>query len=147
MNIYSIELFNKYFFLVNFVKTLLAEHWYGWRNTWMDSWCFRVCKYFYFKRWNNHIQRRINEKQVKNWGKSIGFIQQENVTKSSNGPPFGTFSREKWKLTISCQKDQRVETIIFGQLDHFWAALWTKKIVLSQNRDFENGVIVKISKS
>ena len=27
--------------------------------------------------------------------KNIGFIQQENVTKSSYGPPFGTFSRGK----------------------------------------------------
>ena len=48
---------------------------------------------------------------------------------------------------IYCQKDQHVETIIFGQLDHFWAALWTKKFALSQNCNFENGVIVKISNS
>ena len=27
--------------------------------------------------------------------KKKGFIQQENVTKSSNGPPFGKFSRGK----------------------------------------------------
>ena len=67
--------------------------------------------------------------------------------KLSNGPPFGSFSMEKWKSLISCQNDQWVETIIFCKLDHFWAALWTKKNFPSQNRNFENGVIVKISKS
>ena len=28
------------------------------------------------------------------------------------GPPFGSFSREIWKLLIFCQKDQYIETII-----------------------------------
>ena len=47
--------------------------------------------------------------------------------KFSNGPPFGSFSRVKWKSLISCQNDQCVETIIFCKLDHFWVAIRTKK--------------------
>ena len=62
------------------------------------------------------------------------------MKKSSNGPPFGSFSREKLKTLISCKNDQRVKTIIFYKLDHFWAALWTKNLFPFQNRNFENGV-------
>ena len=61
-------------------------------------------------------------------------------------PPFERFQGENKKLPFSCQKNQHVKTIIFGQLDSFWAGLWSKFFFLSQNRDFENGVIVKISK-
>ena len=41
-------------------------------------------------------------------------------------PPLDHSQVEKLKLLIFCQKDQRVETIIFCKLDNFWAALWTK---------------------
>ena len=61
-------------------------------------------------------------------------------------PPLDIF-KGKIKMPISYQNDQRIETIIFCKLDHFSAALWTKKFFPSQNRNFENGVIVKISKS
>ena len=61
-------------------------------------------------------------------------------------PPLNNFQGKKKKLLISCHNNQYIETIIFCKLDHFWAALWTKKIFPSQNRDFENGVIVKIYK-
>ena len=53
----------------------------------------------------------------------------------------------KGKIKISCRNNQCIETIIFCKLDHFWAALRTKKFFPPQNRDFENGVIFKISKS
>ena len=62
-------------------------------------------------------------------------------------PPLDPFQGEKLNLLISCQNDQHAETIIFRKLDHSWAALWTKNLFPSQNHDFENGVIVKISKS
>ena len=77
----------------------------------------------------------------------LDFVQQEYEKNYPMVPPLDHFQGKKWKSLISCQNDQRIETIIFCKLDHFWAALWTKKIFPSQNRDFENGVIVKISKS
>ena len=91
-----------------------------------------------FRRLNNPSQRRRGYEQVKK--------EERKCKKPSNGPPFGSFSREKLKLLISCQNNQCVKTIIFWKVDHFWATLWTKKTFHSQNRNFENGVIVKISK-
>ena len=61
-------------------------------------------------------------------------------------PLWIVFKGKNTKWLISCQNDQRIERIIFCKLDHFWAALWTKKSLPSQNRVFENGVIVKMFK-
>ena len=72
---------------------------------------------------------------------------QQKTKKNFHWPPFGSFSKEKQKLLISCQNDQRIKTITFCKLDHFWATLWTNYFSPSQNLDFENGVIVKISKA
>ena len=122
-----------------------AECSFGWRNTWTVPQCVSVYKYSYLRMLNNPSQRRRGDKQAKT-SKIIGFYAVKNGKKSSNGPPFGSFSREKKKTLISCQNDQCLRTIIFCKLDHFWAALWTKNLFPSQNRDFENGVIVKIQK-
>ena len=100
-----------------------------------------------FKRLDNPSQRRRSYNQVKNKQNCRVSSNHKIGKKTYNVPPFESFSMEKLILLISCQNDQHIEAIIFCKLDHFWAALWTKKIFPSQNRDFENGVIVKISKS
>ena len=103
-----------------------TRYWFGWCYPWSAPKWVCVYKYDVFMRISNV------------W---------ENGKKSSNGPPFGSFSREKLKFLISCQNDQRVETIIFCKLNHFWVVLWTKIFFPFQIHNFENGVIVKISKS
>ena len=63
--------------------------------------------------------------------KLYGFINQENAKQSSNGPPFESFSRKNKKIAHLLPE----------------RSLWTKTIFPSQNHDFKNGVIIKISKS
>ena len=71
--------------------------------------------------------------------KIVGFYAAKQWEKTSNGPPLGSFSREKVKLLIFCQNDSASRRSFFAN--------WTKKIFPTQNRNFDNGVIVKISKS
>ena len=62
---------------------------------------------------------------MRRWDKQVNTNQILKMWKFfSNGPPFGSFLREKWKSLIFCQNDQWVKMIIFCKLDHFWAALW-----------------------
>ena len=128
-----------------FVAQKLAELNLGercWRNTWTGpDLCGRttmlVC-------WGGITL--CSWKQARNnWktSKIVGFERKKNAPMV---PPLDRFQGEKWKWLISCQNDQRVERIIFCKLDHFWAALWTKKSLPSQNRVFENGVFFEIFK-
>ena len=60
--------------------------------------------------------------------------------------------RETTETSLGCAgpssaQAQCIETIIFCELDHFWAALWTKIFFPTQNRNVENGVIVKSQRS
>ena len=49
-----------------------------------------------------------------------GFTKQKvEEKKSSNGPPFKSFSRDEENSLIFCQNDQRIKTIIFCIVDHF----------------------------
>ena len=67
-----------------------------------------------------------------------GFYATKSLKKSSNGPPFGSFSIAR---TISASRQSFFANLTFERRSGL------KKLFPSQNHDFENGVLVKISKS
>ena len=118
-----------------------------WRNTWTGPKCDFVYKYNEFMMFENPSLRKRHYEQAKNY-QNIGVSFGKKMGKNHPMvPPFDLFLGKKWKLLIFCQNNQHIERIIFCILDQFWAALWTKNFCHSQNYNFENGVIVKISMS
>ena len=90
----------------------------GWVGWWLGEWVVR------------DLESKATQSQ--SWSWSWGWAWQ----KSSNGPPFGSFSRAKSKWLIFWQKDQHIKSIISCKLGHFpfsksW--FWEGKIFLVQS--------------
>ena len=93
-------------------------------------------------RLNNHSQRR----RVK-LAKLQGFMQQENENNLPMVPPLGYFQGKNENCSSFARTISASRRSFFANLTTFERRSGLKKNFPSQNRDFENGVIVKISKS
>ena len=71
------------------------------------------------------------------------LMQPENIKKVIQWSPLCIIFKGKTKLLISYQNDQCIETITSYKLEHFWAALWTKKISFYKIAIFKWGWLSK----
>ena len=90
-----------------------------WHNTWTGILCVWIYKEIFFVWKENHIQRKTDEKQVRNW-KIVAFIQWENAKKNHPMvPPLDPFQGKNENCSSFAKTISTSRRSFFANLNTF----------------------------